>query len=133
MSASRSAMAFIYDSQKGHKRREREAEVYGCLSPALPRLAHPLLRAGIPSLIAGHPPRCRSNAAIKSVSESGAFVQLECSAINRLRPKVINSFTKEARAKTGERTDRKSLCSLAVSTSFEKVFPPSQVVLLGSE
>jgi hypothetical protein len=92
-------------------------------SPALPRLVHPLLRAGIPSLITGHPPRCRSNAAIKSVSESGAFVQLECSAINRLRPKVINYFTKEARARTGERTDRKSLFSLAVSTSFEKVFP----------
>lgn len=46
----------------------REAEVYGCLSAIVrPCLAHPLLRAGIPSLITGHPPRCRSNAAIKAV------------------------------------------------------------------
>ncbi|CAB1350685.1 unnamed protein product [Coregonus sp. 'balchen'] len=30
MSTSSSAMAFICDSQKGHKRGEREAEVYGC-------------------------------------------------------------------------------------------------------
>lgn len=102
-------------------------------SPALLRLAHPLLRAGIPSLITGHPPRSRSNAAIKSVSESGAFVQSECSAINRLRPKVIHSLTKETRATIEERTDKKSLCSLATSTSFESAFPPLQVVLLGSE
>lgn len=99
MGASRSALAFIYDSQKGHKRGERGWSLWLLLSAIVrPCLAHPLLRAGIPSLITGHPPRCRSNAAIKAVWESGAFVQLECSAINRLRTKVINCVAKEARA-----------------------------------
>lgn len=93
MGASRSALAFIYDSQKGHKRGERGWSLWLPLSAIVrPCLAHPLLHAGIPSLITGHPPRCRSNAAIKAVWESGAFVQLECSAINRLRPKVINCY-----------------------------------------
>lgn len=102
MGASRSALAFIYDSQKGHKLRERGWSLWLPLAAIVrPCLAHPLLRAGIPSLITGHPPRCRSNAAIKAVWESGAFVQLECSAINRLRPKVINCVTKEATATTG--------------------------------
>ena len=113
MGASRSALAFIYDSQKGHKRGERGWSLWLPLSAIVrPCLAHPLLRAGIPSLITGHPPRCRSNATIKAVWESGAFVQLECSAINRLRPKVINCVTKEARATTGRGRIRKSLCSL---------------------
>ncbi len=112
MGASRSALAFIYDSQKGHKRGERGWSLWLPLSAIVrPCLAHPLLRAGIPSLITGHPPRCRSNAAIKAVWESGAFVQLECSAINRLRPKVINCVTKEARATTGRgRTGKASAC-----------------------
>lgn len=104
MGASRSALAFIYDSQKGHKRGERGWSLWLLLSAIVrPCLAHPLLRAGIPSLITGHPPRCRSNAAIKAVWESGAFVQLECSAINRLRTKVINCVTKEARATAEDR------------------------------
>lgn len=102
MGASRSALAFIYDSQKGHKRGERGWSLWLLLSAIVrPCLAHPLLRAGISSLITGHPPRCCSNAVIKAVWESGAFVQLECSAINRLRPKVINCVTKEATATTG--------------------------------
>ena len=114
MGASRSALAFIYDSQKGHKRGERGWSLWLPLSAIVrPCLAHPLLRAGIPSLITGHPPRCRSNAAIKPVWESGAFVQLECSAINRLRPKVINCVTKEARATTVRgRIGKASACSL---------------------
>lgn len=114
MGASRSALAFIYDSQKGHKRRERGWSLWLPLSAIVrPCLAHPLLRAGIPSLITGHPPRCRSNAVIKAVWESGAFVQLECSAINRLRPKVINCVTKEARATTGRgRIGKASACLL---------------------
>lgn len=128
MGASRSALAFIYDSQKGHKRGERGWSLWLPLSAIVrPCLAHPLLRAGIPSLITGHPPRCRSNVAIKAVWESGAFVQLECSAINRLRPKVINCVTKEARATTGRGRIGKSFCSLAASTSFERLFPPSLV------
>lgn len=105
MGASHSALAFIYDSQKGHKRRERGWSLWLLLfAIARPCLAHPLLRAGIPSLITGHPPCCRSNVAIKVVWESGAFVQLECSAINRLRTKVINCVTKEAdqRQRTAE-------------------------------
>lgn len=122
--ASHSALAFIYDSQKGHKRRERGWSLWLLLfAIAWPCLAHPLVRAGIPSLITGHPPCCRSNAAIKAVWESGAFVQLECSAINRLRTKVINCVTKEARAATGGRKGR-SLCSPATPTSFEKDFLP---------
>lgn len=101
MGASHSALAFIYDSQKGHKRRERGWSLWLLLfATARPCLAHPLVRAGIPSLITGHPPCCRSNAAIKAVWESGAFVQLECSAINRLRTKVINCVSKEATATT---------------------------------
>lgn len=114
MGASRSALAFIYDSQKGHKHGERGWSLWLSLSAIVrPCLAHPLLRAGIPSLITGHPPRCRSNAAIKAVWESGAFVQLECSAINRLRPKVINCVTKEARATTGRgRVGKASACWL---------------------
>lgn len=124
MGASRSALAFIYDSQKGHKRGERGWSLWLPLSAIVrPCLAHPLLRAGIPSLITGHPPRCRSNAAIKAVWESGAFVQLECSAINRLRPKVINCVTKEARATTERGRIGKSICLLAASTSFERLFP----------
>lgn len=106
MGASHSALAFIYDSQKGHKRRERGWSLWLLLfAIARPCLAHPLLRAGIPSLITGHPPCCRSNVAIKVVWESGAFVQLECSAINRLRTKVINCVTKEADQR--QRTGRK--------------------------
>lgn len=114
MGASRSALAFIYDSQKGHKRGERGWSLWLPLSAIVrPCLAHPLLRAGIPSLITGHPPRCRSNAAIKAVWESGAFVELECSAINRLRPKVINCVTKEARATTRRgRMGKASACLL---------------------
>lgn len=106
MGASHSALAFIYDSQKGHKRRDRGWSLWLLLfAIARPCLAHPLLRAGIPSLITGHPPCCRSNVAIKVVWESGAFVQLECSAINRLRTKVINCVTKEADQR--QRTGRK--------------------------
>lgn len=109
MGASHSALAFIYDSQKGHKRRERGWSLWLLLfAIARPCLAHPLVRAGIPSLITGHPPCCRSNAAIKAVWESGAFVQLECSAINRLRTKVINCVTKEVRAKTEDGKERAS-------------------------
>lgn len=62
--------------------REREAEVYGCLCSAIvrPCLAHPLLHArwnSVPNYGTSSP-CCRSNAAIKAVWESGAFVQLEC-------------------------------------------------------
>lgn len=123
MGASRSALAFIYDSQKGHKRGERGWSLWLPLSAIVrPCLAHPLLPAGIPSLITGHPPRCLSNGAIKAVWESGAFVQLECSAINRLRPKVINCVTKEAKTTTGRRTGRRSLSLLAAATPLESPF-----------
>lgn len=121
MGASHSALAFIYDSQKGHKRGERGWSLWLLLfAIAWPCLAHPLVRAGIPSLITGHPPCCRSNAAIKAVWESGAFVQLECSAINRLRTKVINCVTKEARAATEDGKERAS-ARPATATSFERI------------
>lgn len=127
MGASRSALAFIYDSQKGNKRGERGWSLWLPLSAIVrPCLAHPLLRAGIPSLITGHPPRCRSNAVIKAVWESGAFVQLECSAINRLRPKVINCVTKEATATTGEDGQEKLLLAGRIGFICE-AFPPRVV------
>lgn len=123
MGASHSALAFIYDSQKGHKRRERGWSLWLLLfAIARPCLAHPLLRAGIPSLITGHPPCCRSNAAIKVVWESGAFVQLECSAINRLRTKVINCVTKEADQRQ-RRARKESMLSCHIDFIWKAFLP----------